>query len=169
MLSYLFYQHVRCKLIFYISHMKNYLYFYVTNFLSTLLSRFHKSCTPRTLGNECNNAVTKWMTLQTFCNSAQKVSPETQTKKSALMHGTLLVGVSQSLRRWTEGTAYIRQGGHHVGRSPTFWLNYCLCCADTTDRPVHVIQWVRHSDATCDSAWRARLPLLGGSILASVR
>jgi len=24
------------------------------------------------------------------------------------------------LRRWTEGTTYIRQGSHHVGHWPTF-------------------------------------------------
>ena len=34
---------------------------------------------------------------------------------AALLHGTLVVGVSQTLRRWTEGATYIRQGGHHVG------------------------------------------------------
>jgi len=34
---------------------------------------------------------------------------------AALLHGTLAVGVSQTLQRWTEGTTYIRQGGHHVG------------------------------------------------------
>jgi len=28
---------------------------------------------------------------------------------AALLHGTLVVGVSQTLRRWTEGAAYIRQ------------------------------------------------------------
>jgi len=34
----------------------------------------------------------------------------------ALVHGTPVVGVSQfSLRRWTEGATYIRQGDHHVG------------------------------------------------------
>jgi len=26
-----------------------------------------------------------------------------------LLHGTLVVGVSQTLRRWTEGATYIRQ------------------------------------------------------------
>jgi len=30
---------------------------------------------------------------------------------AALIHGTLVVGVSQTLRRWTEGTIYIRHGG----------------------------------------------------------
>jgi len=30
------------------------------------------------------------------------------------------VGVSQTLRRWTEGATYIRQGDHHVGHWPTF-------------------------------------------------
>ena len=32
----------------------------------------------------------------------------------------LVMGVSQSLRRWTEGTTYVRQGDHHVGHWPTF-------------------------------------------------
>jgi len=31
----------------------------------------------------------------------------------------LVVGVSQTLRRWTEGATYIRQGDHHVGHWPT--------------------------------------------------
>jgi len=35
-----------------------------------------------------------------------------------LLHGTLVVGVSQTLRRSTEGATYIRQGGHHVGHWP---------------------------------------------------
>jgi len=40
---------------------------------------------------------------------------------AALLHGTLIVvGVSQTVRRWTEGATYIRQGGHHVGHWPTF-------------------------------------------------
>jgi len=30
----------------------------------------------------------------------------------------LLHGVSQTLRRWTEGATYIGQGGHHVGIGP---------------------------------------------------
>jgi len=39
---------------------------------------------------------------------------------AALMHGILVVGVSPTLRRWTEGATYIRQGDHHVGHWPTF-------------------------------------------------
>jgi len=39
-----------------------------------------------------------------------------------LLHGTLVVGISQTLRRWTEGTTYIQQGGHHVGHWPTFLI-----------------------------------------------
>jgi len=39
---------------------------------------------------------------------------------AALLHGTLLLGVTQTLRRWTENATYIRQGGHHVGHWPTF-------------------------------------------------
>jgi len=46
-----------------------------------------------------------------------------------------------------------------------FWLVslYHKC------QPAHVVQWISHSDATCGRAWRARLPLFGGSIRASVR
>jgi len=39
---------------------------------------------------------------------------------AALLHGTLPVGVSQTLLRWTEGATYIRQSGHHIGHWPTF-------------------------------------------------
>jgi len=39
---------------------------------------------------------------------------------AALLHCTPAVCVSQTLRRWTEGATYIRQGGHHVGHWPTF-------------------------------------------------
>jgi len=41
---------------------------------------------------------------------------------AALLHGTLVVGVSQTLWCWTEG-AYIRQGDHHAGHWPTFQFN----------------------------------------------
>ena len=43
-----------------------------------------------------------------------------------LLHGTLVVGVSRTLRRWTEGATYIRQGGHHVGHWPHSSLNCIL-------------------------------------------
>jgi len=39
---------------------------------------------------------------------------------AALLHGTVVVGVNQTLRHITEGATYIRQGGHHVGHWPTF-------------------------------------------------
>jgi len=39
---------------------------------------------------------------------------------AALLHGTLVVGVSQTLRCWTQGATYIWQGGHQVGHWPTF-------------------------------------------------
>ena len=35
----------------------------------------------------------------------------------------LVVGVSQSLRRWTEGATYVRQGDHHVGHWPTYLVS----------------------------------------------
>jgi len=39
---------------------------------------------------------------------------------AALLHGSQVVNVSQTLRRWTEGATYVRQGDHHVGHWPTF-------------------------------------------------
>ena len=45
---------------------------------------------------------------------------------AALLHGTVEVGVSQTLRRWTEGATNIRQGGHHVGHWPTFLVWFAL-------------------------------------------
>jgi len=60
---------------------------------------------------------------------------------AALMHGTLVVGVSQTLRHWTEGATYIRQSGHHVGHWPTFLvLPMFLCCIIANSR-----QWSRIS------------------------
>jgi len=43
---------------------------------------------------------------------------------AALLHGIAVVGVSQTLRRWTEGATYIRQGGHHVGHWTTFLVRH---------------------------------------------
>ena len=55
---------------------------------------------------------------------------------AALLHGTLLVGVSQTLRRWTEVATYIRQGGHYVGHWPTFLVLISF---------VHInLRWVLH-------------------------
>jgi len=45
---------------------------------------------------------------------------------AALLHGTLVAGVSKILWRWTEGSTYIRQGGHHVGHWPTFLVQSVL-------------------------------------------
>ena len=39
---------------------------------------------------------------------------------AALLHSTLVVGVSQTLWHWTESATYIRQGSRHVGHWPTF-------------------------------------------------
>jgi len=39
---------------------------------------------------------------------------------AALLHGTPVVGVSQTLWRWTEGATCVRQGNHHIGHLPTF-------------------------------------------------
>jgi len=43
---------------------------------------------------------------------------------AASLHGRQVVGVSQTLRRWTEDATYIWQGGNHVGHWPTFLVIY---------------------------------------------
>ena len=57
---------------------------------------------------------------------------------TALLHGTVLVGVSQTLWRWTEGATYIRQGGHHVEHWPTFLVHYIQAvmqgCSNAAER-----------------------------------
>ena len=53
---------------------------------------------------------------------------------AALLHGSQVVSVSQTLRRWTEGATYVRQGDHHVGHWPTF-----LVCSDRTS--VRFLTW----------------------------
>jgi len=45
---------------------------------------------------------------------------------AALLHGSQVLCVSQTLRRWTEGATYIQQGGHHVGHWPTFLVHILL-------------------------------------------
>jgi len=45
---------------------------------------------------------------------------------AALLHGTVVIGVSETLRCWTEGATYIRQGGHHVGHWPIFLVSWCM-------------------------------------------
>ena len=45
---------------------------------------------------------------------------------AALLHRTVVVGVSQTLRRSTEGATYIRQGGHDVGHWPRHWPTFLV-------------------------------------------
>ena len=45
---------------------------------------------------------------------------------TALLHGSQVLGVNQTLRRSTEGATYIWQGGHHVGHWPTFLVCFCF-------------------------------------------
>ena len=62
-----------------------------------------------------------------------------------LLHGTPVLGVSQTLRRWTEGATYIRQGGHHVGHWPTLLViqTFCFiyCTQAFTSFPLSVQCW----------------------------
>jgi len=52
---------------------------------------------------------------------------------AALLHGTVVMGVSQTLRHRTEGATYIRQGGHHVGHWSTFLVSVFLSGSNFSD------------------------------------
>jgi len=39
---------------------------------------------------------------------------------TALLHGSQVMSISQTLQHWTEGATYVRQRDHHVGHWPTF-------------------------------------------------
>jgi len=56
---------------------------------------------------------------------------------AALLHGTPVLGISQTLRRETEGTTYIQQGGHHVVHRPTF-LVIIIMCTNVFEDKCHV-------------------------------
>jgi len=71
---------------------------------------------------------------------------------ATLLHGTRVVGVSQSLRRWTQGATYIRKGGHHVGHWPTFLVTCKLLL-------LH-FAWVLWSRASVCLSVRCRMPTL---------
>ena len=59
----------------------------------------------------------------------------------------LAVGVSQTLRRWTEGVTYIRQGDRHVGHGPTFLVFNCSFCC-------YIIQMIWYNRQS--NAWTKR-------------
>jgi len=65
---------------------------------------------------------------------------------AALLHSTLVLGVSQTLRRWTGGATYIRQVGHHVGHWPTFCLPLNCCHLQDTGSICQWLAWVIHWD-----------------------
>ena len=71
---------------------------------------------------------------------------------AALLHGTLVVGISQTLRHWTEGATYIWQG---VGHWPTFLVDlfiyfvylfiWCCCCLESW----YGLQWCFNNRKLC--------------------
>jgi len=64
---------------------------------------------------------------------------------AALPHGTLVVGVSQTLHRWTEGATYIWQGGHQVGHWPTFLVMTSKIALLPTKCHIFMVWW-KHPD-----------------------
>ena len=84
----------------------------------------------------------------------------------------LVVGVSQTLRRWTEDATYIRQGDHHVGHwptllvvlvwaiimSPTWPFTYwrCRCAMASPTRVSRPRRSARRRSMTSRVTWRWR-------------
>jgi len=52
---------------------------------------------------------------------------------AALLHGSQVMSVSQTLRGWTEGPTYVRQRDHHVGHWPTFLVFFSHLISATAD------------------------------------
>jgi len=81
---------------------------------------------------------------------------------AALLHGTPVVGVSQTLRRWTEGATYIRHGGHHVGHWPTFYFTHgsifrpkrTPCCESKAQHGIATILCSTYLDKYTGVKWR---------------
>ena len=55
----------------------------------------------------------------------------------ALLHDTLVVGVSQTLQHWTEGATYIWQSSHHVWHWSTFLVAYAMLGLKACDNIFH--------------------------------
>ena len=70
---------------------------------------------------------------------------------AALLHATLVVGVSQSLQHRTKGATYIRQGGHHVGHwstySSSFFFLLCFSSLNLSGRRLGVYHTSTHGVA----------------------
>jgi len=79
-------------------------------------------------------------------NSSVIWSTSPRTVSTAFLHGTPVVGVSQTLRRWTEGTTCIRQGDHRVGHSSLVSFREVVChvCNDGTLWPNGWMDHVLH-------------------------
>jgi len=69
---------------------------------------------------------------------------------AALLHGTLVEGVSQTLRRSTEGATFIRQGGHHAGHWPTF-----LVLMEFTCQPHETVHMTLYAYQKVQTVWIA--------------
>jgi len=97
----------------------------------------------------------------------------------ALLHGTIVVGVSQTLRRWTEGATYIRQGIHHGEHWPIFlvllWTTVAITVAVINVQTIkcHLNFKLQHNSQTagdtvdCAAGYSHRQTTASGSWLNS--
>jgi len=74
-----------------------------------------ETCCVRLAGNTGRRKVAKNRHLGTIAQLCRVLA--------ALLHSSQVVSVSQTLRRWTEGVTYVRQGDHHVGHCATFLVD----------------------------------------------
>jgi len=89
----------------------------------------------------------------------------------------VVVGVSQTVRRWTQGATYVRQGDHHVGHWPTFLAVSCFTDCDSWKMKHTSIQHIVmtfYVNVTCKSfcelfvGWQCSLPVLDYIIVDQV-
>ena len=70
----------------------------------------------------------------------------------ALLHGTQVLGVSQTLRRWTEGATCVRQGDHwalaHILVNKFFFRLSIYALVPKT-WPDKVVRWCQNGDFLC--------------------
>jgi len=73
---------------------------------------------------------------------------------AALLYGSQVVSISQTLRRWTEGATYVRQGDHHVGHWPTFLVDLELEQFAKEDMKIFGLLWI---DPHVQNRWRSKI------------
>jgi len=77
---------------------------------------------------------------------------------AALLHGSQVVSISQTLRCWTEGATYVWQGDHHVGHWSAFLVCFLHCITKwlhCVSKELSVTLSNRNQFSKCLHCWNA--------------